>query len=63
MSQAASVQALRDQFLRAMLEATAGLARQGSDREVTLQALIAAADLLRGRFEQELTELRVEEAE
>ena len=63
MKQPTSVEGLRDQFLRAMLEATAGLVREGPDREVTLQALIAAADLLRERFEQELAELRVEEVE
>ena len=62
MKQPASVEGLRDQFLRTMLEATAGL-QEGPDREVTLQALIAAADLLRERFEQELAELRVEEVE
>ena len=63
MTPPAPVPELRDQFLRAMLEATAGLQAQGPDREVALEALIAAADLLRGRFEQELAELREEAAD
>jgi hypothetical protein len=50
---------LRDRFFNAMLEATFPL-QQGEDQEVTLQALIQAADLLRQRFEQELDELRQE---
>jgi len=53
---------LRDQFLKAMLEATFPL-QKGPDPEVALEALIEAADLLRQRFEQELAELRQEEAE
>ena len=54
---------LRDAFFRDMLEATFPLQEQGPDREVTLEALIAAAEMLRGRFEQELAEVRREEAE
>lgn len=50
---------LRDRFFRAMLEATYPL-QNGVDQEVTLQALIRAADMLRERFEQELDELRQE---
>jgi hypothetical protein len=56
------MQLLRDRFLQSMLEATFPL-QQGPDREVVLEALINAADRLRQRFEQELTELRTEEAE
>jgi hypothetical protein len=51
---------LRDQFLRAMLEATSPLQKKGSDQEITLQALIQAAQMLKERFEQELAELRQE---
>lgn len=54
---------LRDQFLRAMIEATFPLQQHGPDIETTLETLIEAAELLRVRLEQELTELRREEAE
>jgi hypothetical protein len=50
---------LRDQFFKAMVEATSPL-QKGSDQEITLQALIQAAQLLKERFEQELDELRQE---
>jgi hypothetical protein len=50
---------LRERFLIAMLEATLPL-QQGADREVTLQALIDAAGMLKERFEQELEGLRQE---
>ena len=50
---------LRDQFFNAMVEATAPL-QHGLDQEVTLQALIRAAEMLKDRFEQELDELRQE---
>ena len=50
---------LRDRFLRAMLEAALPL-QAGLAPEVTLQALIRAAALLKERFEQELDELRQE---
>ncbi len=53
---------LRDQFLQAMLQATFPL-QKSPDPEVALEALIEAAGLLRERFEQELAELRQEEAE
>lgn len=48
-----------DRFLRAMLDATFPL-QAGQDQEVTLQALIRAAEMLKERFEQELDELRQE---
>jgi hypothetical protein len=51
---------LRDHFLQAMLEATSSLQKEGLDQEVTLQALIQAAQMLKERFEQELAELRQE---
>jgi hypothetical protein len=50
---------LRERFLQAMLEATFPL-QQGLDQEVTLHALIDAAQMLKERFEQELEELRQE---
>jgi hypothetical protein len=50
---------LRDRFFHAMVEATFPL-QKGQDQEVTLQALIRAADMLRERFERELDELRQE---
>ncbi len=50
---------LREQFFTAMVEATAPL-QGGPDREITLQALIAAAELLSERFARELEELRQE---
>ncbi len=53
------VKKLRDQFFQAMVESTAPL-QQGPDREITLQALIAAAQMLSERFAQELEELRQE---
>jgi hypothetical protein len=50
---------LRDRFFRAMVEATFPL-QAGLDQEMTLQALIRAAEMLKERFEQELGELRQE---
>jgi hypothetical protein len=50
---------LRDRFFRAMVEATFSL-QAGLDQEMTLQALIRAAEMLKERFEQELSELRQE---
>lgn len=51
---------LRDQLFHAMLEATFPLQDHMHDQEVTLQALIRAADQLKERFERELDELRQE---
>jgi len=50
---------LRDRFFKTMLDATFPL-QTGSDQEMTLQALIRAAEMLKERFEQELDELRQE---
>ena len=55
-----SEEKLRDHFLQAMLEVTFPLQKEGPDQEVTLQALIQAAQILKERFEQELDELRQE---
>ncbi len=53
------VKRLRDRYFQAMVEATAPL-QSGPDREITLQALMAAAEMLSERFAQELEELRQE---
>ena len=50
---------LRDRFVSRMIEAALPL-QEGPDPEVTLHALIAAAEVLKERFEQELAELRQE---
>jgi hypothetical protein len=54
-----SAEQLTHQLFMTMLEATFPL-QAGPDRELTLQALIQAAEMLRQRFEQELDELRQE---
>jgi hypothetical protein len=59
MSLLQSERELRDRFFRAMVEATFPL-QAGLDQEMTLQALIRAAEMLKERFEQELGELRQE---
>jgi hypothetical protein len=51
---------LRDEFFHRMLEATFPMQQQGPDAERTLHALIAAAVMLKQRFENELAELRQE---
>jgi len=56
----ASEREQRDRYLQAMLEATAPLLVGAPDQERALQALIRATELLKERFEQELSELRVE---
>jgi hypothetical protein len=53
------VKRLRDRFFQTLVEAAAPL-EQGPDREITLEALIAAAQMLSERFVQELEELRQE---
>jgi hypothetical protein len=55
--------ALRERCFQAMLQATFAIQQEQADQEVTLKALIDAAGLLRERFEMELAELRLEEAE
>lgn len=62
MSLSRTEEELRDRFVQAMIEATFSL-QQGADQEMTLQALIQAAEILKKRFEQELDELRQESAE
>ena len=59
MSRSRTEQALSEHFLQAMLDATFPL-QTGPDQEMTLEALIRAAEMLKERFEQELAELRQE---
>ncbi len=55
-------QKLRDQFFKVLLEASLPL-QTGADPEVTLEALIDAAQMLQGRLQRELAELREEQAD
>ena len=55
-------QKLRDQFFQVLLEATTPLQR-GPDPEVTLEALIDAAQMLQEHLQRELTQLRQEQAD
>ena len=56
----AAEEKLRDRLFHAMLEAAFPLQEKTQDQEMTLQALIRAAELLKDRFERELEELRQE---
>jgi hypothetical protein len=62
MPPAADRHALRDKFVEALLAAARPL-QAGPDPEVALEALIDAAGVLRERLRQELSELRVEQAD
>ena len=53
-------QQLRERFLIALIEATYPLQQGGPDREVALELLIEAAELLKERLQDELEELREE---
>jgi acyl-CoA reductase-like NAD-dependent aldehyde dehydrogenase len=53
---------LRDRFLEVLREAALPL-QPGEDPEVTLEALIDAAQLLAEHFQRELEELRQEQAD
>ncbi len=55
-------QQLRDQFYKTLSEAVLPL-QTGSDPEVTLEAMIEAAQLLQDRLQRELAELRQEQAD
>jgi hypothetical protein len=52
---------LREQYVIALVQATFPLQQAASDREVTMELLIEAADLLKERLQQELDELRLEQ--
>jgi hypothetical protein len=54
--------ALRDRFIEALLAAVRPL-QAGPDPEVTLEALIEAAGVVRDRLRAELAELRTEQVE
>lgn len=54
-------QQLREQYVIALIEATCPLQKQATDREVTLELLIEAADLLKEHLEKELEEIREEQ--
>jgi hypothetical protein len=56
-------QRLRERFVIALIEATFPLQQGTADREVTLELLIEAADLLKRHLQKELEEFRGEEAE
>jgi hypothetical protein len=53
------VQALRDRFLTALLDAVRPL-QNGADPEIVLEAMIKAVDLLEQRLRTELAGLRQE---
>jgi hypothetical protein len=53
---------LRERFFQSLLQAAFAL-KTGPDPEVTLEALIEAASLLKEHLEHELEELRLEQAE
>ena len=55
-------QKLRDQFFHVLLQASLPL-QPGADPEVTLEALIDAAQMLQEHLQRELTELRQEQAD
>jgi len=55
-------QRLRDQFFELLSEAVLPL-QAGSDPEVTLEAMIEAAQMLQERLQRELAELRQEQAD
>ena len=62
MSAAVGPGPLKDRFLRVLVDAVLPL-QPGMDPEVTLEALIGAAQMLVDHLQQELTELRQEQAE
>jgi len=53
-------QHLRDKFLKMLMETVQPL-QPGADPEVTLEALIEAAQMLQDRLQRELEELRQEQ--
>jgi hypothetical protein len=55
-------QQLRDRYFQALMQTVLPL-QPGADPEVTLEALIDAAQMLKERLQRELSELRQEQAE
>jgi hypothetical protein len=62
MTLSAEERELRDRFLKVLLDATVAL-QPGHDPEVTLEALIDASGMLIDHLQQQLEELRREQAE
>jgi hypothetical protein len=52
---------LRERFVLALIEATLPLQKGSADREITLELLIEAADLLKQHLQKEREELRGEQ--
>jgi hypothetical protein len=59
MSLSQAAQQLRDQYVKALLDVALPL-QKNADVEVALEALIEATQIVKEKFEQELTELRQE---
>jgi hypothetical protein len=62
MSPAPGLRQLRDRYFQVLVEAVLPL-QPGADPEVTLEALIDAAEMLHQHLQQELVEVRQEQAE
>jgi hypothetical protein len=62
MSPAVEPRELKDRFFRVLVDAVLPL-QPGPDPEVTLEALIGAAEMLVDHLQRELAEIRQEEAE
>jgi hypothetical protein len=62
MSPAPGLRQLRDRYFHVLVEAVLPL-QPGADPEVTLEALIDAAEMLHQHLQQELAEVRQEQAE
>lgn len=60
MERTAEQQQLREQYVIALVQATFPLQQSATDREVTMELLIEAADLFKERLQMELEELRSE---
>jgi hypothetical protein len=52
---------LREQYVITLVQATFPIQQQATDREVTIELLIEAADLLKVRLQHELEQLRSEQ--
>lgn len=51
---------LRERYVIALIEATYPLQKEAADRELTMELLIQAADMLKEHLQRELEELREE---
>ena len=54
---------VRERYVLALIEATYPLQQSATDPEVTLELLIQAAGMLKQHLEQELKEIREEQAD